>query len=158
LLLDLFVTDIDVSKTGATSSATNATQGGLLQDHSSHLGASPTTRNSQRGSQPHSTTFTMGEAAQEADPSVTDTEAGSIYLHDIRTGKRLTRKPLKYCSPFKAGIMSRPPPNVDASMSLLDYLCADDSLVRRYVGVLFNSRVVKHTIFPLLIAFSASLQ
>lgn len=158
LLLDLFVTDIDVSKIGATSSTTNATQGGLLQDHSSHPGASPMTRNPQRESQPHYTTFTTGEAAQEVDPPVTDTEAGSIYLHDIHTGKRLTRKPLKYCSPFKAGIMSHPPPNVDASMSLLDHLCADNSLVSRYVGVLFNSRVVKHTIFPLLIAFYATLR
>ncbi|XP_066324955.1 uncharacterized protein [Miscanthus floridulus] len=42
-------------------------------------------------------------------------------------GTRLTKKPFKFCSPFKYGIMSRPPPFLELSLWMHAFLCADDS-------------------------------
>jgi hypothetical protein len=42
-------------------------------------------------------------------------------------GKRITFRPTRYVSPFKGGIFLRPQPDVGRAMSLLRYLCVDDS-------------------------------
>jgi hypothetical protein len=47
-------------------------------------------------------------------------------------GKRITFRPMRYVSPFKGGIFLRPQPDVGRSMSLLRYLCADDSPFSRF--------------------------
>ncbi|XP_066389768.1 uncharacterized protein [Miscanthus floridulus] len=46
-------------------------------------------------------------------------------------GKRLTKKPSKFYSPFKHGILSRPPPNLQFSLRMHAFLCADDSPLKR---------------------------
>lgn len=46
-------------------------------------------------------------------------------------GKRLTKKPSKFYSPFKPGILSRPPPNLEFSLRMHAFLCADDSPLKR---------------------------
>lgn len=51
--------------------------------------------------------------------------------------KRLTKKPSKFCSPFKPSIMSRPPPNLDISLSMHAFVCADDSSLKRFVLISF---------------------
>jgi hypothetical protein len=47
-------------------------------------------------------------------------------------GKRMTFRPMRYVSPFKGGILLRPQPDVGRAMSLLRYLCADDSPFSRF--------------------------
>ncbi|CAL5000491.1 unnamed protein product [Urochloa decumbens] len=122
----------DVSRDGPGQ---NSSTRGIGQSHeqpvadpSSHFGIRPPTRKPQTESVPQDSAFmsrlneahfTSDEATLEADPSDTDIASATFYLTDQRTGKRMTRKPARYCSPFKAGIMSRPPPNADAAMSLL---------------------------------------
>ena len=63
--------------------------------------------------------------------------SGTLHVSEQRTGKRMTRKPAKYFSPFKYGIISRPAPNVDAAMSLFGHMCADDSTLKRLAFVHF---------------------
>ncbi|KAL6850318.1 hypothetical protein ACP4OV_020945 [Aristida adscensionis] len=40
---------------------------------------------------------------------------------------RLTRKPVKYCSPFKAGVPNRIPPSNAVALALRAFICAEDS-------------------------------
>ena len=53
-------------------------------------------------------------------------------------GKRLTKKPFKFCSPFKYGIMSRPPPFLELSLRMHAFLCADDSPLKRFLLIPFS--------------------
>jgi len=54
-------------------------------------------------------------------------------------GKRLTKKPSKFYSPFKHGILSRPPPNLEFSLRMHAFLCADDSPLKRFILISFSS-------------------
>jgi len=54
-------------------------------------------------------------------------------------GKRLTKKPSKFYSPFKHGILSRPPPNLEFSLRMHAFLCADDSPLKRFILISFFS-------------------
>ncbi|KAF8699462.1 hypothetical protein HU200_034686 [Digitaria exilis] len=65
--------------------------------------------------------------------------SGSLYGPKPRAGKRFTRKPDKLCSPFKYGVMIRPPPIVDASLNLFARLCADDSIYRSTTVMQFGT-------------------
>lgn len=71
----------------------------------------------------HATPYTVS--------AFTTNVSGTVYGPELRAGKRFTRKPNKLCSPFKYGVMTRPPPSVDATLSLFARLCADDSMYRR---------------------------
>ena len=63
--------------------------------------------------------------------------SGTLHVSEQRTGKCMTRKPAKYCSPIKYEIMCCPAPNVDAAMSLFGHMCADDSTLKRLAFVHF---------------------
>ena len=53
--------------------------------------------------------------------------------------KRLTKKPSKFYLPFKHGILSRPPPNLEFSLRMHAFLCADDSPLKRFILISFSS-------------------
>ncbi|XP_066323195.1 uncharacterized protein [Miscanthus floridulus] len=55
-------------------------------------------------------------------------------------GTRLTKKPFKFCSPFKYGIMSRPPPFLELSLWMHSFLCADDSPLKRKTLMHFGTQ------------------
>ena len=83
---------------------------------------------------PKESRVTLDEAAPKADFAFPSEVTGTLYVPKLRTeGKRLTRKPAKFCSPLKYGILSRPPPNMDAAMNLHAFLCADNSILRMLV-------------------------
>ena len=83
---------------------------------------------------PNESHVTLDVAAPKVDISFQSQVTGTLYVPKLRTdGKRFTRKPAKFCSPFKHGILSRPPPNMDAAMNLHAFLCADNSILRRLV-------------------------
>nr|TKW02610.1 hypothetical protein SEVIR_8G251600v2 [Setaria viridis] len=80
-------------------------------------------------------TLPASRTTQFEDQAKTDQNnmvSGTLHVSEQRIGKRMTRKPAKYSSPFKYGIMSRPAPNVDTAMSLFGHMCADDSTLKSY--------------------------
>ena len=98
------------------------------------LGLSPNIRIARQSPHPNESHVTLDVAAPKADISFQSQVTGTLYVPKLRTeGKRFTRKPAKFCSPFKHGILSRPPPNMDAAMNLHSFLCADNSILRKLV-------------------------
>jgi hypothetical protein len=60
--------------------------------------------------------------------------AGIDSPNPMPAGKHITFRPMRYVSPFKGGIFLCPQPDVGRAMSLLRYLCADDSPFSRLAG------------------------
>ena len=79
----------------------------------------------------HVNNFFLDDAPPDGVPAFTNNVSGTLYGPQLRAGKRFTRKPDRFCSPFKYGVISRPPPSVNASLNLWGRLCADDSPYRR---------------------------
>lgn len=46
-------------------------------------------------------------------------------------GKRVTRKPAKFLSPFKKGTWTRTLPNMETALAMRDFICADDSVLKK---------------------------
>ncbi|CAN6209191.1 unnamed protein product [Urochloa humidicola] len=78
---------------------------------------------------------TSHETAPEADRA----SPNKVVINERPAGKRMIRKPAKFCSPFKHGVMSRPPPNVESTLSLLAYLCDQNSPLRSSPVIQFGT-------------------
>ncbi|CAL4982194.1 unnamed protein product [Urochloa decumbens] len=70
-------------------------------------------------------------------------------------GKRVTRKPDRFCSPFKYGVMSRPPPNADVTLNLLAYMCDENSILRSTPVIQFGTTPLSGAIVAQSFADSA---
>uniref|UniRef100_K3YDD2 Ubiquitin-like protease family profile domain-containing protein n=1 Tax=Setaria italica TaxID=4555 RepID=K3YDD2_SETIT len=154
---NLYSTDPATSKTGGTTPCTKPHQEACRDDHARTTTCSGLHYNMQlSGFLPdsnhdmnrinnlidaiyceeqsnHMHTLPSSRTTQFEDQAKTDQNnmvSGTLHVSEQRTGKRMTRKPAKYSSPFKYGIMSRPAPNVDAAMSLFGHMCADDSTLK----------------------------
>ncbi|CAO2038600.1 unnamed protein product [Urochloa humidicola] len=68
--------------------------------------------------------------SDEEDASSTPLSPNNVVPKVRPAGKRMIRKPYRFCSPFKYGVMSRPPPNSEASLNLLAYICDENSPLR----------------------------
>ncbi|XP_039805029.1 uncharacterized protein LOC120669324 [Panicum virgatum] len=87
----------------------------------------------------HVNNFSLDDAPPDVVPAFTNNVSGTLYGPQLRAGKRFTRKPDRFCSPFKYGVMSRPPPSVNASLNLWGCLCADDSPYRSTTVIQFGT-------------------
>lgn len=87
----------------------------------------------------HVNNFSLDDAPPDGVPAFTNNVSGTLYGPQLRAGKRFTRKPDRFCSPFKYGVISRPPPSVNASLNLWGRLCADDSPYRSTTVIQFGT-------------------
>ncbi|CAN6372034.1 unnamed protein product, partial [Urochloa humidicola] len=66
-------------------------------------------------------------------------EGTGRVIEEWPAGKRLIRKLARFCSPFKYGVMSRPPPTVEPTLNLLAYLYAENSPFRSSPVIQFGT-------------------
>ncbi|CAL4892648.1 unnamed protein product [Urochloa decumbens] len=78
-------------------------------------------------------------SSHETAPEPDSESPNKVVIKQRPAGKRMIQKPARFCSPFKYGVMSRPPPNVESTLNLLEFLCADNSPLRSSPVIQFGT-------------------